>query len=93
MPRYAKPSWDATGSPLPPRSPATTPTLPPWACPPIHSVSIDDTQLVHLPILVGLLQRDHDRIVAINGRTGQTSQRMSHLLSSQRSHIRGAFNS
>jgi len=58
---------------------------------PIHSVSIDHTSLVHLPVYVGLLQREQDRIVAIDGGSGTVSERLSRLLTGQLAHIRGAF--
>jgi hypothetical protein len=58
---------------------------------PVHSVSIDHTSLVHLPVYVGLLQRDQDRIIAVDGLTGAVSDRLSHLLTGQLAHIRAAF--
>lgn len=58
---------------------------------PIHSVSIDHTSLVHLPVYVGLLQREQDRIVAIDGGSGTVNEQLSSLLTGQLAHIRGSF--
>lgn len=44
---------------------------------PIHSVSIDHTSLVHLPVYVALLRHEQERVVAINGETGTVSERLS----------------
>lgn len=58
---------------------------------PIHSVSIDHTSIVHLPLYVGLLQHEQERVVAIHGGSGNLSERLLRLLTSQLAHIRGSF--
>ncbi|MGV1009495.1 MAG: restriction endonuclease [Dermatophilaceae bacterium] len=58
---------------------------------PVHSVSVDHTSLVHLPVYAGLLQREQDRLVAINGSTGQISEPLSRLLTGELAYIRASF--
>lgn len=58
---------------------------------PVRSLSIDHTSLVHLPVYVGLLRREQDRIVAVDAVRGAISDPLSRLLTGQIAHLRRAF--
>jgi hypothetical protein len=61
----------------------------PW---PVSSMSIDDTALVHLPLYVGILETgDGQRAVAIDGRTGQVADTLSHVLTANLARLRAQF--
>jgi hypothetical protein len=59
---------------------------------PSRSVTVDDCTLVYLPTYVGWLRAgDHERIVAVSGVSGALSERLSAVLTSHISHVRGSL--
>jgi hypothetical protein len=59
---------------------------------PCHSLTVDHTALVHLPVYAGLLQaRGQDRVVAVSGHTGASDATLSHVLTSHLAHIRASY--
>jgi len=59
---------------------------------PCRSVTVDSCSLVYAPTYVGWLRTgDHERLVAISGVTGALSERLSAVLTSHISHVRGSL--
>jgi len=59
---------------------------------PCHSMSIDRTDRVYLPIFAGMLRSGaQDRIVAVNGTTGAVDSALSAVLTSNLGHVRASF--
>ena len=59
---------------------------------PCQSLSIDQTDLVYLPVYAGMLQTSgQDRMVAVNGITGALDEGLSQALTSHLAHVRQSF--
>ena len=59
---------------------------------PVREAQVQRTDLVHLPIYVGLLQASGaQRVVVINGFNGELSEGKSKILTGQLGHLRAAF--
>ena len=59
---------------------------------PCHAVAVERSHLVHLPMHLAILGgREGERVVAVDGRRGALSERVSAVLTENIGHVRQAF--